>query len=147
MIVRPATAEDREALLDMGAKFYTATDYPYPYCRGTTGVIADMMIATGLALVAEHDGRLVGMVGLVLTPFLFNAQFTEACEVMWWVDPDDRESGAGMALLRAVEPACRAVGADRVRMMHLPNSPAHVGALYQKLGYIPSEFSYTKDLH
>ncbi len=47
-----------------------------------------MLIDTGVMLLAEIDGTVVGMVGLVIAPFFFNRSRITAHEVVWWVHPD-----------------------------------------------------------
>ena len=148
MIVRPATRDDLPAIVGMSAKFYATTHYARfaAMDSGSVQALAETMIGTGTLLVAEHGGELVGMVGLVVVPFMFNTGATVACEVVWWVDPDARTTGAGAALLRAVEPACRAAGADVIQMVHLADSPPVAAKLYQRAGYTYSESSYTKEV-
>ncbi len=136
------------AILAMGAEFYATTSYAgwAEYAPESVEVLARMMIDGGVLLLAEVDGRAVGMVGLVLAPFLFNHAHTTAHEVMWWVSPAARATGAGVELLRAIEPACREKGARAIQMMTLANSPAQAAALYAKLGYVPTEHAFSKVL-
>jgi GNAT superfamily N-acetyltransferase len=147
-VIRAATESDLPAILDMGARFYATTTYAQlaDYCRDSAAGLARVMLDGGVLLIAEHDGRPIGMVGLLLGPFLFNAAHTTAHEVMWWVDPEARDSGAGVALLRALEPACRAKGAAVIQMMTLDGSPPQAAALYERLGYRPSEHAFSKRL-
>ena len=74
-------------------------------------------------LLAEDEGRVVGMAGLFVLPFMFNANHVSAHEVVWWVEPEAQGKGAGKALLQAIEPACRDRGAELIYMVHLANSP------------------------
>lgn len=146
--IRHATIDDMPALLDMGEKFYATTHYAaiVPYCRKAVAGLVDLMLL-GVLLVAERDdGALVGMVGLVLAPFPFNANVKTAHEIMWWVDPSAQNSGTGKALLEAIEPACRERGARMIQMMHLADSPPAAAILYQRYGYRWSEMSFTKEL-
>lgn len=143
--VRPAGTDDLGAAVAMGAAFYATTSYAKiaPYCEDSAALIGRMLMEHGVLLVAESDRRIVGMVGMVLAPFLFNREVVTAHEVMWWVDPDDRESGAGVALLRAIIPACRERGARAIQMMRMIDSPPQADVLYRRLGFEPSECSYT----
>jgi GNAT superfamily N-acetyltransferase len=86
------------------------------------------------------------MVGLILTPFMFNEDLVGAYEVVWWVEPEAQGLGVGRALLEAVEPACRKKN-DKlalIQMVHLKESPPQAAVLYEHLGYQHSESSYTK---
>lgn len=146
--VRAATAMDMPAILEMGARFYASTEYTAiaPYCYGSAALLGQLLLDTGVVLVAEREGQLLGVVGLSLVPFLFNRSVITAHEVMWWVDEEHRDSGAGVALLRAIEPACRAKGASAIQMLHLATSPRQAGVLYRRLGFSLSETLYFKVL-
>jgi L-amino acid N-acyltransferase YncA len=147
MEVRKATAEDLPAILRMARKFYAETSYAALTPMSDDAVIglARMIMDTGVLLVAEVQGDVVGMVALMVLPFMFNRDVRTAHEVAWWVDPDERASGAGIALMRALERACRAAGCRAIQMIALPKSvPAT--AVYRRLGYVLSEYCWTKEL-
>lgn len=146
MIVRAATDNDMPAILAMSARFYATTSYAgfADFDPAAAETLARMMTEQGVMLMAEADGRAVGMVGLIVAPFMFNGAHRTAHEVVWWVDDDQRGSGAGVALLRAIEPACVARGCIAIQMIHLANSPPQAAMLYERLGYVHSESSYTK---
>jgi GNAT superfamily N-acetyltransferase len=148
MQIRRATYEDIPQIVGMAAKFYATTSYSQwsPMCPESVDAIAGTMIDSGVMLVAEHDDRLVGMVGLAIAPFMFNTAHAVAYEVVWWVDPDAQGQGAGKALLAAIEPACRAAGCSAIQMVHLHNSPPQAAALYERMGFRRTESSYTKEL-
>ncbi len=144
--VRAATEADVGAIVGMSACFYATTSYAgfADFAPEAAESLARMMIADGVMLVAESEGQPVGMVGLIVAPFMFNAAHTMACEVVWWVNGDQRGSGAGIALLRAIEPACRERGCIAIQMVHLANSPPQAAMLYERMGYVHSESSFTK---
>lgn len=147
MHIRKATPDDVPVIVAMGAKFYETTSYREfaDFCPATVAGLAQLMIDTGICLIAEQ-GDPVGMAGLVFSPFMFNRTRKAAYEVMWWVDPEVQGSGIGKALLAAIEPACRDMDCDAIQMIHLATSPPQAGALYERLGYLHSESSYTKVL-
>lgn len=146
--IRPAGPDDLGAAVAMAEAFYATTSYTKvaPFCEDSVMLIGRMLLESGVLLVAEKDGRLIGMVGLVLAPFLFNRERVTAHEVMWWVDPDERETGAGVALLRAIIPACKERGASAIQMGCLSTSPPQADALYRRLGFEPSEYTYMRVL-
>jgi GNAT superfamily N-acetyltransferase len=144
--IRQYVPADRLGVLSMGRAFYAATHYAAmaPYDPITVAGLVDFLASDGLILVAEHEGSLVGMVGLIVSPFHFNHAIKGAHEVMWWVAPNAQGAGIGRALLEEIEPACRAKGCAYIQMIHLANSPPQAAALYQRLGYEPTESSFTK---
>lgn len=148
MQIRPATLADVPAIVRMSERFYATTSYAgwADFNPETVEALAANLTENHVMLIAEHDGQAVGMVGLFVAPFMFNADRTAAYEVVWWVDPEGRATGAGRALLEAVEPACRAKGCHAVQMVHLANSPPQAAALYERAGYAHTESSYTRTL-
>ena len=144
-MIRNATHADIPAIVDMSRKFYATTSYAgwAAFCPDAVENLARMLIDTGVMLVYGAE-RPVGMVGLVVAPFMFNASQTAAYEVVWWVEPEAQNQGAGKALLAAIEPACRELGCDAIQMMTLHDSPPQAVAIYERFGYRHSESSYTK---
>ncbi len=147
-MIRKATHSDLPAIVSMAAKFYQTTSYAKwaDFCPDSVEALAVLMIESGVMNVAEIDGQVRGMVGLVVAPFMFNARKKAAYEVVWWVDEEARGTIAGKALLASVEESCREAGCDTVQMVHLHNSPPQAAALYERMGYAHTESSYTKVL-
>lgn len=145
-MIRPATLHDVPDIVDMSRKFYATTSY-CKWAEFNPETVADLatnLTESHVMLVAELDVGLVGMVGLFVAPFMFNAEKTGAYEVVWWVDPEAQGAGVGKALLAAIEPACKAKGADSIQMVHLASSPPQAAAIYERMGYGHTESSYTK---
>ncbi len=147
-MIRQATIEDLSSIMEMADKFYQNTHYKgiAEFDYNAVAYLSKILIETGVVLVAESDGKLVGVVGLILVPFMFNPSKIGAHEIIWWVDPKHQGSGIGMELLKAVEPACLEMKADYIQMALLPNSPPKAETLYRVLGYNHSETAYTKVL-
>lgn len=146
--IRQGQLSDVSEVVRMSALFYPTTHYAQ-WCDMDEDTVADLtenLIKNHIFYVAEDEKGLVGMIGLFLAPFLFNAHAKFAVEVVWWVDPAVRGSHTAASLLKAVEGPARDAGADRIQMVHMPNSPPQATALYEKLGYCKSEISYTKDI-
>lgn len=147
-IRRADFTEDRAAMLAMGAAFYATTHHAAhtPFDPVSANAMLDLLQGQGFVLVADYDGFVVGMVGVLVVAFPWNQQFRTAHEVMWYVESDDRASGAGIALERAAEAACRAEGCMELEMLYLESSPAHVARYYRRRGYEPTQHSVAKRL-
>lgn len=146
--IRKATLADVPEIVRMSAAFYPTTHYAQ-WCEMDEDSVAGL--ATGLIendvfFVAESDSALVGMVGVMLVPFLFNRDHLFATEIVWWVAPEVRGTAVAARLLDVIEAPCRDRGAARIQMVHMPNSPPQAAALYERMGYARSEISYTKEL-
>lgn len=148
LLVRPANTADLPAALEMAARFYATTDYTKvaPMSADSVVKLGRLLLDQGVLLVAEREGKLVGLIGLIVAAFPFNEAYRTAHEVLWWVDPEERETGAGVALLREMIPACKYRGAVAIQMLHLANSPPQAAALYERLGFVHTETAYIKVL-
>ncbi len=148
MQIRQATLADVPVIVSMSERFYATTEYPgrlrFPFDADTVQKIAQSLATDHVMLLAEHDGAVVGMVGLYVLPFMFNASHASAHEIVWWVNPEAQGTGAGKALLAAIEPACKAKGVEAIYMVHLSTSPPQAAAIYERMGYLPTESSYVK---
>lgn len=144
MIVRLATEADLPAIIDMGQKFHAASGERVPYCRESAEASARQVMAIGYVLLAETD-RPVGMLGVVVVPLFFNFAETFAQELMWWVDEDERGTGAAIRLIREAEVEAAHRGACRIHMLRLASSPARVADLYDRLGYSVGEVAHVKE--
>lgn len=145
-MIRQATSDDLRRIVEMSEKFYPQTPYILltPFDPEAVGALALALIESGIMLVAEVEGEVVGMVGLAIAPFIFNPELVGAYEVIWWVEPEHQSNGVGRALLEAIDDLARERGAFFVHMALMPNSPDAAAALYFKLGYAHTEMSFTK---
>lgn len=147
-MIRHATHDDIGAIIAMSEKFYATTHYSRwaDFNPETVESLATNLLENHILLVAEHEGAVVGMVGLFVAPFMFNHDRIGAYEVVWWVNPDAQGAGVGMELLAAIEPACREKGVHAIQMVMMANSPPKAQAIYERFGYLHSETSFTKEL-
>lgn len=147
-MIRQATQEDLSAIVEMSRHFYATTFYSTwaQFDPTTVYDLAENLADNHVMLVAQDGDKYVGMVGLFVAPFMFDRGVTAAYEVVWWVDPEYQGNGVGQKLLAAIEPACKARGAQAIQMVRLATSPPQAEALYEKLGYKFSEASHTKTL-
>lgn len=96
------------------------------------------------ACVAEHEGRVVGLVH-----FLYHrstSRLTDVCYLQdLFTDPDCRRRGVGRALIEQVLEHARAVGASRV-YWHTQDSNAAGRALYDQLAEHRGFIVYAREL-
>jgi len=148
-LIRKATLDDVPVIVSMAEKFYATTSYSdwADYSADTVTILASNLTENHVMLVAEHEGEVVGMVGLFVAPFMFNADKKAAYEVVWWVNPEAQGHGAGKALLAAIDPACKEAGCHAIQMVHLSSSPPQAAAIYERMGYAHTESSFTRTLN
>lgn len=147
-MIRQATHDDLRRIVEMSQRFYPHTSYyiksKIPLDPDHLGVFVLGMIDHHLMHVAELDGKVIGMIGVMYHPFIFNPEHVVAGEIVWWVEPEYWKSGVGRQLLESVDAPCKERGIKHVQMMLLANSNPEAHKLYEALGYELSEMTYTK---
>jgi GNAT superfamily N-acetyltransferase len=145
-MIREATADDRERIVEMGMSFAVVSEYNETVAAkpGVIGETIDRMLASpdGVILVAEIEGVVMGMIGMVAYEHPYSGDRT-AQEMFWWVDPSTRGSSIGIKLLRAAEVWAKERGAKAMQMV-APN--ASVASLYSRLGYRRLETAYQRSI-
>lgn len=144
--IRPATEADIPRLVAMGERFISETAYRDRITNSPDAMwtLAERLLGGGedaTILVAERDGAVIGMIGLVAFAHHISGERFVG-EVCWWVDPEARGS-AGVRLLKAAEQWARERGAVALQMI-APTE--HVAGIYQALGYTPVETTFQKGL-
>ncbi len=144
--VRHALATDIDALMRLGERFLATEPYRdliqgnrFTLERTAEAFVRD---ADKLALVAEaDDGSAVGMLLALAFAHPFSGDLAVS-ELVWWVDPEHR-GGVGLRLYQALERWAVVLGARRLLMV----APSlEIERLYHRLGYVPVERTYQKEL-
>lgn len=147
-MIRKATHDDLRCIVEMAEKFYQFTSYwtlsKIPFSPNDVAVLATAMIDDSVVNVVDIDGEVIGMIGIILIPFIFNPQFIHAGEIVWWVEPGFNNEGWGRKLLRSIDQSCKDAGAVHIQMIDLPNSPVSAKTLLGQEGYHLTENAYTK---
>ena len=92
-------------------------------------------------LVAEHDGDIVGGIGMVYAPCMWNLKVFTAEELFWWVSKDAPLSTA-LRLLRHVNSNAVTRGCKLISFKSLSSSPGTLDKVYRQMGLIPIETTY-----
>lgn len=146
-MIRLATEDDFESILDMSAKFWLQTQYDEEFDRDHTLIMVEASCSLGLLAVCEIDGVNVGFCAAIKS-FILGNRTEFAIEIGWWLDPEHRKGKNGIALLRFME---KLVQEQRIKywtMVSMESSmPEVVGRMYESEGYVRSETSYTKVFH
>lgn len=144
MIVRTASTADIPAILDMTARLHEVAGIVIPMHRTfTEGFVQALMAhADGLALVAEKDGAVVGMlIASIGTSSISPAPV--AIEHGWYVEPHAR--GVGGQLLARYDQWARDKGCFAIRMSTPPGAEGPALILERK-GFTRSEIAWAKVL-
>ena len=144
--IRVAKAEDIPVIVALGRRFLL--EGPYHEIMPDNPKVATEL-AEKLAnypgakiLVAEADGKIVGVFAFLLFPHYYSGVMT-AGELIWYVEPEYRAGNTGLELKWAAEKMAKELGAEQ---MHL-TCPPDQEALFSKLhGYVRVEVGWQRRL-
>ena len=104
MIVRKAVFDDYEAIKHFMIDFANANPFKGLHSPDYNDQYANRLIdkirKNGVALVAEKDGEIIGMLLAMVQGDIWLPIVKTMREVAWWVDPEHRGSSAGAKLLK-----------------------------------------------
>lgn len=147
-MIRSATVDDFDDILDLSAEFWLQTQFSEPFEREHTLAYVTMAHDHGLLCVAEINGDIVGFCAGVKSPLMGSSQAIAGTELAWYVTPNHRGGKTGVALLIFMEQLAASQGIKYWTMVYMESSmPETVGRMYEKLGYRKAEVCYTKVLH
>lgn len=140
MKIRAGVEPDIDVLVHMGDEFLR-TVYAgliEPSQAAMTATARHLMTTeNGAVFVAERDGAIVGMLGMLAFTHPMSGERT-ASEVMWWVNPDAR--GCGLRLLR--EGKSWAIEQGATVLILIAPTTTNAADLYERLGYQAVETTF-----
>ena len=83
--------------------------------------------------VAEHEGDIVGGIGMSYIPCLWNPKSVMAEELFWWASKDAPKTTA-LRLLRFIKDRASSAGANFLSFKKLTSSPIGVSKVYKRMG-------------
>lgn len=148
MIVRPADIEkDQAAILEGAWDFASRLDHAEFLPARSDAFEAGVMRVIGLdcveVTVAEHDGAIVGGLGVAYTPYLWNPVLTHADELFWWTAATAPTTTA-LRLIRTVLDRARKKAPGQVigTFKMLTSSPPKIAGVYERLGLRKTETAF-----
>lgn len=146
--IRLAVEGDFPAVFALAREFYATTDYSKlcPIDHESTRLHYSNLLNGGYILLAECDGKAVGMLGCYVTPFYLNNGLKVSTESMWYLSPEHRGGTLGRDLVVVAERMAVLAGCKWIVMSTLSTSPGSAAKAYEALGYSPAEKSFFKEL-
>lgn len=145
-MIRSATLLDTPKILDLVKEFYPLTHYSKiaEFDDETVSGLIDTLKRRGILLVAQQDENLIGIIGFVGVPFIFNSTVTTGHEVIWWVRPEYRNTSVGVSLLTRADQIASLKGWSSLQMMRLDSSDPRIDSVLIAAGFLPTEHCFTK---
>lgn len=145
-MIRLARPEDVNRLLEMYSDIWAASKRPETFDNACAMATLGKCYDQGMIGVYDHKGRAVGFLAGLYFP-TFCSQVLSGVEVAWWVDPQHRNTGGSIKLVKFMEKIAKQKGVKYWNMASMQASePDKVNNIYERLGYTHTETAYTKEL-
>lgn len=148
-IIRSATQEDLPKLVAMGMGFLQSSVYARCLAPSVEGMEAGVkaVLDNGVVLVAVDGDRLLGGIVGIAAPLWCQPETLVAIELAWWMQPEHRNSAAGVRLLFAFEDWAKQQGLAMVVLSDLvptDRTKQDITPMLDRLGYQMVERSHIK---
>jgi len=145
-MIREITSKDIPVLLVYGKHFWKLTPYVsagIEYNEDAVRELLQELAEEHYLRVAEEDGKIIGFVGAMIVPMIFNPKVSVATEVFFFVHPDFR-GATGSALMDQLEKDLE----DQVDLVSFGEmtSSTDMHDYYIDRGYSHTETTYAKAL-
>lgn len=146
-MIRRATLEDIPNLEPLAREFYEQSRFLGVFMQDLFSQLWTGLLESGtgvIYLLMDDAGEITGTLGGVVYPEPYSGALV-ATEFFWFVQAGAR--GGGLRLLRSFEEWARARGCAQLRMGHLVDvMPEKLDRVYRRLGFVPIEVAYAKEL-
>jgi len=147
MMVRHATLSDFPEVCRMARDFHASTEYrQIPFDEASCYLLFQSALESDTVFVSEN-GEVNGFILGLPFPCPLNRMVTMVSEMAWWVDPEYRNTSAGIRLLQSLERAAKAYGSMSLTMICLESmEPDKVQGIYERMGYKQTERAFMRSL-
>lgn len=145
-MIRTTTLLDDQNIIALTKEFYPYTSYAKwaPFDDETVVDLIATVRKRGILFVAEEEGKLVGIMGALGVPFIFNRNIIAAHEVIWFVSAEHRKSSLGKTLRKRADQMVALKGWKAFQMVRLEESNPKLDLQFIEDGFFPTEHCFTK---
>ena len=150
-MIRDALEADIPRILEMSRRFLAEGPYRDDVIdkEEVTNALALRLVQSPehRVLVSDEGGKLTGLVVMLIYPHYFSGERT-AGELIWYVEPEHRQSWTGIALARAAERVAREMGATTIQFTAPATATADkdIAKMYELMGYHAVETTFSRSL-
>ena len=150
-MVRPATKDDIDNILEMGTGFfnYAIQDKYLMYDKESFRAYIEFLIGQTFTtvLVSEDNGRITGTIAGILSPWFMDFSQKILTEQWWWVCPENRKNSSAFDLLDGLVEWGKENGASRLIMVSISSKKEEsVKKYYARKGFKYMETHYIKEI-
>lgn len=145
-MIRRAKSKDIDQLVVLCAEYYENLPHSkvVPMDSEHMRAIIEATLERGIAQVAVEGDKVLGMMLMILSPYLVNPKFMSASDWVFYVSPEARNKGYGSRLIKQCEHVAKQQGVTFFNLAHMGGKAAE--ALYVQGGYDKTETLFTKEL-
>lgn len=144
--IRPANFDTDALAIVNGAREFSQQTSMASWFRSGNEFIEDiskLMVLDNLEItVAEHKGKVIGGIGIVYIPFIWNQSILVGDELFWWTSHDSPFK-TGTSLFDFAMKRIKEKGA-RPMFRSLDTSPKHIEQFYERRGLYKFESIFTQ---
>jgi hypothetical protein len=147
--IRRAFLDDIPSILKLGEEFTTETGIPEIFNPYFCQKILTHYIPSvdGVCLVLTHNKNVVGFIGGIVQQHMFNPEVVILVEMMWFTSKEYRKTTQNIKLLKEFEKVGITLNASQIYLTLRSNLKADkVEKLYQRMGYIEQERTFTRKI-
>ena len=106
-------------------------------------VMAQIVALPGLEIrIAEHLGKVVGGIGTLYSPYMWNPDLLAADQIFWWAAEDAPFRTARTLLVESMN---RIEDRNAMPVFRVPNTlPKGIEKLYRRFNMVPTETTYMR---
>ena len=146
-MIREITEDDLPVILVYAEYFWTKTPYISTGLQlnkiDTADLLRTMQQDHYLRVYEDEEQGIVGIIGHMIMPFLFNNDYNLAAEMFFFVHPEYRGGDVGSKLVDQAEKDLKEMGVDLVSMSEMRSSK-DMEKWYAKKGFTLVERSFGK---
>jgi len=146
-MIRKAELRDTNSIVLLAKEFFRESvgNYGLTIDLGTIITTIDGYITNMVSIVVEVDGKVVGVIGGMMLPSIFDRNQIIGQETIWFVDKEHRKGNIGLKLIKAFEEECLSQGANLIIMGLMGNLNTDIlDKYYSRHGYKLLEREYIK---
>ena len=144
-MIREIEDKDIAVLVEYGKYFWDDTPFVTTGMEYDPDTVAELIAEIHLnhyLRVYEKDDKIIGFIGILITPFHFNKNYTIAAEMFFFVHPEHRGS-VGTLLLDQAQQDLKDLGVSIMSVGDMFSS-IDLGDYYTRLGFKHTENTYVK---
>jgi len=123
IIIRKANILDKEDIKILIDKFYEESlkDLGMKFTYYTIDKTIDNFINNHIVILAQEGEKIIGIIGGMLSPSIFDENEIIIQEAMWYVEPEYRKGTLGTDLLLLFEEIAKELGINHIVMVCMGN--------------------------